>query len=248
MPQTLRPGYRRGALPAARRAGLRRQQRAGRNHLPGIGAGRRSRRRRGRPRRRPNPPAKQKRPRAADAATSRAARHSIAATRIQEVIKRNQIVLVQVIKEERGNKGCSLTTYISLAGRSAVLMPNSPKGGGISRKITDRETRRRLKEVASEMRTHKGMSVIIRTAGLDRTKAGHPPRLRVPRQAVEPDPREHARRHRARTYLRGGQPGEARPCATSTPRTSRRSSSRASPPTRTPRNSCACSCPRKWAR
>lgn len=91
--------------------------------------------------------------------------------RIQEVVKRNQIVLVQVIKEERGNKGASLTTYISLAGRAAVLMPNSPKGGGISRKITDRETRRRLKEVASEMRTHKGMSVIIRTAGIDRTKA-----------------------------------------------------------------------------
>ena len=89
--------------------------------------------------------------------------------RIQEVIKRNQIVLVQVIKEERGNKGCSLTTFISLAGRAAVLMPNSPKGGGISRKITDRETRRRLKEVAAEMRTHRGMSVIIRTAGIDRT-------------------------------------------------------------------------------
>lgn len=91
--------------------------------------------------------------------------------RIQEVIKRNQIVLVQVIKEERGNKGCSLTTFISLAGRTSVLMPNSPKGGGISRKITDRETRRRLKEVAAEMRTHRGMSVIIRTAGIDRTKA-----------------------------------------------------------------------------
>lgn len=91
--------------------------------------------------------------------------------RIQEVIKRNQIVLVQVIKEERGNKGCSLTTFISLAGRAAVLMPNSPKGGGISRKITDRETRRRLKEIAAEMRTHRGMSVIIRTAGIDRTKA-----------------------------------------------------------------------------
>ncbi len=91
--------------------------------------------------------------------------------RIQEVIKRNQIVLVQVIKEERGNKGASLTTFISLAGRAAVLMPNSPKGGGISRKITDRETRKRLKEVAAEMRTHRGMSVIIRTAGIDRTKA-----------------------------------------------------------------------------
>ncbi len=109
---------------------------------------------------------------AKDDSSSAASRSSIHRRyRIQEVIKRNQIVLVQVIKEERGNKGCSLTTYISLAGRSAVLMPNSPKGGGISRKITDRETRRRLKEVASEMRTHKGMSVIIRTAGLDRTKA-----------------------------------------------------------------------------
>lgn len=91
--------------------------------------------------------------------------------RIQEVIKRNQVVLIQVIKEERGNKGASLTTFISLAGRAAVLMPNSPRGGGISRKITDRETRKRLKEVASEMRTHRGMSVIIRTAGIDRTKA-----------------------------------------------------------------------------
>jgi ribonuclease E len=80
-------------------------------------------------------------------------------------------VLVQAIKEERGNKGASLTTFISLAGRAAVLMPNSPKGGGISRKITDRETRKRLKEVAAEMRTHRGMSVIIRTAGIDRTKA-----------------------------------------------------------------------------
>jgi len=88
--------------------------------------------------------------------------------RIQEVIKRNQIVLVQVIKEERGNKGCSLTTYVSLAGRYCVLMPNSPKGGGISRKITDREQRRKLKDMAGELRAHKGMSVIIRTAGIDR--------------------------------------------------------------------------------
>ena len=99
--------------------------------------------------------------------------------RIQEVIKRNQIVLVQVIKEERGNKGASLTTFISLAGRAAVLMPNSPKGGGISRKITDRETRKRLKEVAAEMRTHKGMSVIIRTAGLRPHQGRNSPRLRI---------------------------------------------------------------------
>jgi ribonuclease E len=88
--------------------------------------------------------------------------------RIQEVIKRNQIVLVQVIKEERGNKGCSLTTYISLAGRYSVLMPNSPRGGGISRKITDRETRRKLKDIVGGLKTHKGMSVIVRTAGIDR--------------------------------------------------------------------------------
>jgi len=87
--------------------------------------------------------------------------------RIQEVIKRNQIILVQAIKEERGNKGASLTTYISLAGRYCVLMPNSPKGGGISRKITDGSTRKRLKELAAEFRTHRGMSVIIRTAGID---------------------------------------------------------------------------------
>lgn len=87
--------------------------------------------------------------------------------RIQEVIKRNQIILVQAIKEERGNKGASLTTYISLAGRYCVLMPNSPKGGGISRKITDNGNRKRLKDVAAELKTHRGMSVIIRTAGID---------------------------------------------------------------------------------
>lgn len=89
--------------------------------------------------------------------------------RIGEVIKRNQIILVQIIKEERGNKGASLTTYISLAGRYAVLMPNSPKGGGISRKITDNTTRKRLKEIASDLKTNRGMSVIIRTAGLDKS-------------------------------------------------------------------------------
>jgi ribonuclease E len=88
--------------------------------------------------------------------------------KIQEVIKRNQIVLIQVTKEERGNKGCSLTTYISLAGRYCVLMPNSPKGGGISRKITDRETRKHLKAIASKLRASRSMSVIIRTAGIDR--------------------------------------------------------------------------------
>lgn len=90
--------------------------------------------------------------------------------RIQEVIRRNQIVLVQVIKEERGNKGVSLTTYISLAGRYCVLMPNSPKGGGVSRKIGNGEQRKKLKEIVAELRDNRGLSAIIRTAGIDRTK------------------------------------------------------------------------------
>lgn len=91
--------------------------------------------------------------------------------KIQEVIRRGQIVLVQVIKEERGNKGVSLTTYLSLAGRYCVLMPNSPKDGGISRKIASAEDRKRLKAISNELRLAKGMSVIIRTAGMDRTRA-----------------------------------------------------------------------------
>lgn len=90
--------------------------------------------------------------------------------RIQEVIKRGQIVLVQVIKEERGNKGVSLTTYISLAGRYCVLMPNASKDGGISRKVGKNDERKRLREIAAEMKESCGMSVIIRTAGLGRTK------------------------------------------------------------------------------
>lgn len=90
--------------------------------------------------------------------------------KIQEVIRRGQIVLVQVIKEERGNKGASLTTYLSLAGRYCVLMPNSPKDGGISRKIAGGEDRKRLKAISTELRLAQGMSVIIRTAGMDRTR------------------------------------------------------------------------------
>jgi ribonuclease E len=91
--------------------------------------------------------------------------------KIQEVIKRNQVILVQVIKEERGNKGASLSSYISLAGRYCVLMPNSPKTGGISRKISSNEDRKRLKEISEEIRSSNGMSAIIRTAGIDRTRA-----------------------------------------------------------------------------
>ena len=91
--------------------------------------------------------------------------------KIQEVIRRRQILLVQVVKEERGNKGAALTTYISLAGRFSVLMPNSPRGGGISRKITSAADRRRLKEVTTELQIPRGMGLIVRTAGAARPKA-----------------------------------------------------------------------------
>ncbi len=90
--------------------------------------------------------------------------------KIQEVIKRRQILLIQVVKEERGTKGAALTTYISLAGRFCVLMPNSPRGGGISRKITSAADRRRLKEITSELAIPKGMGLIVRTAGANRPK------------------------------------------------------------------------------
>ncbi|CDZ42823.1 ribonuclease E/G [Neorhizobium galegae] len=90
--------------------------------------------------------------------------------RIQEVIKRRQILLVQVAKEERGNKGAALTTYLSLAGRYSVLMPNTARGGGISRKITQPQDRKRLKEIARELDVPQGMGVILRTAGANRTR------------------------------------------------------------------------------
>ncbi|WP_415236926.1 Rne/Rng family ribonuclease [Sneathiella sp.] len=90
--------------------------------------------------------------------------------KIQEVIKRRQILLVQVVKEERGNKGAALTTYISLPGRYSVLMPNTGRGGGISRKISNPADRKRLKKIASELDVPDGIGVIIRTAGLNRTK------------------------------------------------------------------------------
>jgi ribonuclease E len=90
--------------------------------------------------------------------------------KIQEVIKRRQVMLVQVVKEERGTKGAALTTYLSLAGRYSVLMPNTARGGGISRKITSGEDRTRLKEIAHELEVPEGMGVIVRTAGASRTK------------------------------------------------------------------------------
>jgi ribonuclease E len=91
--------------------------------------------------------------------------------KIQEVVKRRQIMLVQVAKEERGNKGAALTTYLSLAGRYCVLMPNTARGGGVSRKITSISDRRRLKEILEDLEIPEGMGVIVRTAGSERSKA-----------------------------------------------------------------------------
>ncbi len=91
--------------------------------------------------------------------------------KIQEVIKVRQILLVQVVKEERGNKGAALTTYLSLAGRYCVLMPNTARGGGISRKITNAADRKKLKEIAHEIEVPQGAGLIVRTAGAKRTKA-----------------------------------------------------------------------------
>ncbi|MDD3030281.1 MAG: ribonuclease E/G [Alphaproteobacteria bacterium] len=91
--------------------------------------------------------------------------------KIQEVIKRRQIMLIQVVKEERGNKGAALTTYLSLAGRYCVLMPNTDRGGGVSRKITSHQDRRRMKEILDQLETPEGMAVILRTAGMEREPA-----------------------------------------------------------------------------
>jgi ribonuclease E len=91
--------------------------------------------------------------------------------KIQEVIRRRQVMLVQVVKEERGNKGAALTTYLSLAGRYSVLMPNTPRGGGISRKIVNSADRKRLKSIVAELDVPEGQGLIVRTAGAKRTKA-----------------------------------------------------------------------------
>ena len=90
--------------------------------------------------------------------------------KIQEVVKVRQIMLIQVVKEERGNKGAALTTYLSLAGRYCVLMPNTARGGGISRKITNVADRKKLKEIANEIEVPEGAGLIVRTAGAKRTK------------------------------------------------------------------------------
>ena len=90
--------------------------------------------------------------------------------KIQDVIQRRQVLLVQVVKEERGNKGAALTTYLSLAGRYCVLMPNTSHGGGISRKISNGADRKRLKSIMTDLKLPSTMGLIVRTAGLQRTK------------------------------------------------------------------------------
>lgn len=92
-------------------------------------------------------------------------------SKIQDVIKEGQILLVQVVKEERGNKGAALTTYLSLAGRYCVLMPNRIKSGGVSRKITNVSDRKRLKTIIRELPISSDMSLIVRTAGEEKTKS-----------------------------------------------------------------------------
>ncbi|MFZ3033977.1 MAG: ribonuclease E/G [Parvibaculum sp.] len=104
-------------------------------------------------------------------AEPRKQRHNFRNYKIQEVVKRRQIMLVQVVKEERGNKGAALTTFLSLAGRYCVLMPNTARGGGISRKITVAADRKKLKGIAESLDVPEGMGLIIRTAGAKRTKA-----------------------------------------------------------------------------
>ncbi len=103
--------------------------------------------------------------------TERQPRRHYRSYKIQEVIKRRQIMLVQVTKEERGTKGAALTTYLSLAGRYCVLMPNTPRGGGVSRKIANPKDRKRMKVILDELQVPDGMAVILRTAGMERTKA-----------------------------------------------------------------------------
>jgi ribonuclease E len=142
--------------------------------------------------------------------------------RIQDAVKEGDSLLVQVEKEERGNKGAALTTFVSLAGRYLVLMPNNPRGGGVSRRI-EGEDREELKENLDQLEYPKGMSLIARTAGIGRSAR---------RAAVGPELHAQAvGRHRRR--LQGGQgrlpdlPGEQRsssaPSATTSPRTSARS-------------------------
>ena len=129
--------------------------------------------------------------------------------KIQEVIKRRQIMLVQVTKEERGNKGAALTTYLSLAGRYCVLMPNTGRGGGISRKITNAGDRKRLKSILEEFDIPDGMAVIVRTAGSERNKTELRRDYEYLRAPVGRNPPAHAAIDGADSDLRGSQPDQA---------------------------------------
>ncbi len=162
--------------------------------------------------------------------------------KIQEVIKRRQVMLVQVVKEERGTKGAALTTYLSLAGRYSVLMPNTARGGGISRKITSAEDRARLKEIAAGARSAGGHgrdpAHRRRQPHQDRDQA----RLRISAAAVGDGARPDAEIDRAQARLRGRLAGQAldpRPLQQGHRRGRRRRRRR---PTTRPRTSCACSC------
>ncbi len=159
--------------------------------------------------------------------------------KIQEVIKRRQVMLVQVVKEERGNKGAALTTYLSLAGRYSVLMPNSGRGGGISRKITNVTDRKRLKEIAGELEVPEGMGVILRTAGAARTKAEIKRDFEYLLRLWE-NVRELTLQSTAPQLVYEEDRWSSARSATSTTRTSTRCSSRARSPIARRRTSCAC--------
>ena len=130
--------------------------------------------------------------------------------KIQDVIQRRQVLLVQVVKEERGNKGAALTTYLSLAGRYCVLMPNTSHGGGISRKISNGADRKRLKSIMSDLNLPKSMGLIVRTAGLSRTKTEIKRDFDYLARLVGRNPRTHARKQRAGADLSRQRPHQAR--------------------------------------
>ncbi len=160
--------------------------------------------------------------------------------KIQEVIHRRQIMLIQVVKEERGTKGAALTTYLSLAGRYCVLMPNSPRGGGVSRKITSVADRKRLREVIKEVDMPQGMGLIVRTAGANRPK----PEIRRDCEyllRLWDDIREHTLQiggARARSTRRRA--SSSAPSATAIPAISRKCWSTARKAGRPRATSCAC--------
>ncbi len=158
------------------------------------------------------------------------------------MIKRRQVLLVQVVKEERGNKGAALTTYLSLAGRYSVLMPNTGRGGGISRKITNAVDRKRLKSVAQELEVPEGMGVILRTAGASRTKAEIKRDFEYLMRLWETVRELTLQSSRPGPHLRGRLAGQARhprPLQQGHRRGARR---RRRGLQATPRTSCACSC------